>query len=48
MEAIAEAIKKIKNDEVILIPNDNKKKTYYSFPTRSDIQEFLRGGNTFY
>ena len=32
MEAIAEAIRKIKNDEVILIPNDNKKKSYYSFP----------------
>ena len=48
MEAVAEAIKKIKNDEVILIPNDNKKKTYYSFPERSDVQEFLLGGNTFY
>ena len=47
MEAIAEAIKKIKNDEVILIPNNNKKKSYYSFPTRYDIKEFLRGGILF-
>ena len=48
MEAIAEAIKKIKNDEVNFIQNDNNEKSYYSFPKRSDIREFLRRGNTFY
>ena len=48
MEAVAEAIKKIKNDEVIIIPNEDNKKSYYSCPKRSDIKEFLRGGNTFY
>ena len=48
MEAIAEAIKKIKNDEIILIPNDNNEKSYYSFPERFNVKEFLRGGNTFY
>ena len=48
MEAIAEAIKKIKNDEIILIPNDNNEKSYYSFPKRFDVKEFLQGGNTFY
>lgn len=48
MEAIAEAIKKIKNNEITLIPNDDNQKSYYSFPKRSNIKEFLRGGNTFY
>ena len=48
MEAVAEAIKKIKNDEVVIIPNEDNEKSYYSFPKRSDIKEFLRGGNTFY
>ena len=48
MEAIAEAIVKIKNDEITLIPNDNNKKSYYSFPKRFNVKEFLKGGNTFY
>ena len=48
MEAIAEAIKKIKNNEVVLIPNDNNEKSYYSFPKRSNVKEFIKGGNTFF
>ena len=48
MEAIAEAIEKIKNEDVTLIPNNNNDKSYYSFPKRSNVKEFLRGGNTFY
>ena len=48
MEAIAEAIEKIKNDEINPIPNDNNEKSYYSFPKRINVIEFLKGGNTFY
>ena len=36
------------NDEINLIPNDNNEKSYYSFPERFNVKEFLKGGNTFY
>lgn len=48
MEAISEAIDLIDKDEVNLIENDDSKKTYFSFPTRKDVVEFLAEGKRFY
>ena len=48
MEAIAEAVDKIKKDNFTLIKNDASKKTYYSFPTRSDVKDFMKKGKRFY
>lgn len=48
MECIAEAIDKIENNKVILIPNLESEKSYYSFPTREDVRSFLRKGKRFY
>ncbi|TPV35979.1 formyl transferase [Paucihalobacter ruber] len=48
MEAIAKAVDLIYKDKVVLINNDASQKTYYSFPTRSDVKEFLTNGKRFY
>jgi len=48
MEAIAEAIDLIEKNKVKLINNDDSKKTYYSFPTRKDVEEFLLNGKRFF
>lgn len=48
MEAIAKAVDLIYKDEVVLITNNASQKTYYSFPTKSDVKEFLNNGKTFY
>ncbi len=47
MEAIAESIDLIEKDEVVLIDNDSSKMTYYSFPTKQDVQEFRKAGSKF-
>ena len=48
MESIAESIDIIEKGEVNLIPNDASQKSYFSFPTKRDVEEFLAGGNKFY
>ena len=48
MEAIANSIDLIKNDEVQLIKNDASKKTYFSFPTRDDVLVFKKNGKRFF
>ncbi|WP_019668290.1 methionyl-tRNA formyltransferase [Eudoraea adriatica] len=48
MEAIAESIDKIEKDDVVLIENDASQKTYFSFPTKDDVKQFLAAGNKFY
>lgn len=48
MEAIAKSIDLIQKDEVKLIKNDNSKKTYFTFPTRTDVLEFKRKGKKFF
>ena len=48
MEAIAKSVDLIYKDEVVLISNDASQKTYYSFPTPSDVKEFLNNGKRFY
>ncbi|WP_400076794.1 methionyl-tRNA formyltransferase [Winogradskyella sp. R77965] len=48
MEAIAESIDLIFKNEVVLIDNDASKKTYFTFPTKKDVDEFKRKGKKFY
>lgn len=48
MEAIAKAIDLIEKDEVELIENDDSKKTYFSFPKRKDVKDFLAKGKKFF
>ena len=48
MELIAEAITTIKKGNLELIPNPDSQMSYYSFPTRKDVQEFKRAGKKFF
>ncbi len=48
MEAIAKAVDLIENNEVTLMENDASKKTYFTFPTKSDVEEFVRKGKRFF
>ncbi|WP_421775350.1 methionyl-tRNA formyltransferase [Gracilimonas sp.] len=48
MDAIIEAIERIREGGYELIPNPDKESTYYSFPTREDVNEFKRIGKRFY
>lgn len=48
MEAIAESIDLIQNNNVKIIPNDASKMTYFSFPTKEDVKEFRRLGKKFF
>jgi methionyl-tRNA formyltransferase len=48
MDAIIEAIELIKKGDYNLIPNPDDEMTYYSFPTRQDVEEFKKKGKKFY
>ena len=48
MDAIIESIELIHQGNYKLIPNPDKEKTYFSFPTREDVKEFYRAGKKFY
>ncbi|MDB4779796.1 formyltransferase family protein [Akkermansiaceae bacterium] len=48
MDAIVEALELIERDAVDLIPNDDRKKSYFGFPTRADVDEFRRKGKKFF
>jgi len=48
MDAIVKAVDLIEKDKVVLIENDESKKSYYSFPTREDVREFLAKGKRFF
>tara|TARA_B100001939_G_scaffold347979_1_gene371784 strand:+ start:22239 stop:23003 length:765 start_codon:yes stop_codon:yes gene_type:complete len=48
MKAIIEAINKIHTGNYELIENDDTQKSYYSFPTKQDVQEFRARGARFY
>ena len=48
MDAIIEAIEMILKGEYELILNHNEDSTYFSFPTRKDVEEFKRIGKKFY
>lgn len=48
VEAIIEAIDDIKSGNVKLIPNNKSDATYFSFPTRQDVNEFRKNGAKFF
>lgn len=48
MKLILKAIQKISSNDISLIVNDDSKKTYFSFPQKSDIKEFKRKGKSFF
>lgn len=48
MEAIIKAVDLIEKDEVVLIENDDSEKSYYSFPDRKDVIEFLEKEKRFF
>jgi len=48
MELIAKAVDLVENSAVELIENDDSQKTYYSFPTKEDVQEFLSQNRRFF
>ncbi|MDB4610554.1 formyltransferase family protein [Akkermansiaceae bacterium] len=48
MDAIVEAINLIETDSVELIPNNDTDKTYFTFPTREDVDEFRKKGGRFF
>lgn len=48
MDALIEAIELIQSGNYKLIFNDDSQKSYYSFPTKQDVKEFLKSGKKFY
>ncbi len=48
MKAIVEAINLIDGNNFTLIDNDDSKKTYFSFPEKSDVDEFKKIGKSFF
>ena len=48
MEAIVESINLINENSFTLIDNDDSKKTYFSFPEKSDVDEFKKIGKSFF
>jgi len=48
MDAVWEAVEKIRSGKVALIPNPDSEKTYFSFPTRADVQAFRAAGKRLY
>lgn len=48
MECIIKSVDKIYRDDIKLIENDASKKTYYSFPTKKDVEIFKSLGKKFF
>ncbi len=48
MDAILESIEKIHSGNYELIENDAAQMTYFTFPTKADVQAFLKAGKKFY
>ena len=48
MDAIIESIELIHQGNYKLIPNPDKEKTYFTFPTRDDVKAFYKAGKKFY
>lgn len=48
MDAILESIEKIHSGNYELIGNDAAQMTYFTFPTRNDVEAFLANGKRFY
>ena len=48
MESIAKAVDLIEKDQVNLIENNDTEKSYYSFPERKDVIDFVSKGKRFF
>lgn len=48
MTAILEAIELIYRGDYQLIENDHRKMSYYTFPSKQDVKEFVKAGKTFF
>jgi methionyl-tRNA formyltransferase len=48
MELIIESVEKIKSGKIDYIENPIDKGTYFSFPTKSDVHQFLKQGGRFF
>ena len=48
MDGIIEAIEKIDSGDYTLLENPDEQMSYFSTPTREDVEVFLKGGNRFY
>lgn len=48
MSCIVEALDELEKDEPQLMPNEDTVATYYGFPTRKDVREFLAAGARFF
>ena len=46
--AVLEAVAKIEKGDTDFLPNIDDDMTYYSFPTKQDVDEFLKNGNRFF
>ena len=44
----AKSIYKIKDNKVSLISNPDNKKSYFGFPSKIDVKEFLKAGKKFF
>ena len=48
MKALNNAIRMIRDQKINFIENSNELKTYYSFPKRKDVIQFLKNGKRFF
>jgi methionyl-tRNA formyltransferase len=48
MDGVIEAIIKINSENVLTFRPEDKEGTYYTFPTRQDVKEFLNAGKRFW
>lgn len=48
MQAIIEVLEKMDSGDYELMENDASQSTYFSFPTKKDVREFLASGKRFY
>ena len=48
MESIVESIQKIINNTVTLTDNNDQEASYFSFPTKEDVNDFYKSGGKFF
>lgn len=48
MDAVWEAVEKVRRGRLKLIPNPDAEKTYFSFPTKDDVRAFRGAGKRLY
>jgi methionyl-tRNA formyltransferase len=48
MELLLKSVDLISNNQVVITPNYDSEKSYFSFPTREDVLEFKKNGKKFF